>query len=57
MLRIGDLGEKDQRVGLRRAKGGHQVRDSALEQVVAEVHDKRRVAEELLRGESGVRQS
>ena len=39
------------------SEGGHQVLDPALEQVVAQVHHERRVAEERLGGEDRVRES
>ena len=52
--RVGDLGEQDQRVGLGGAEGVDEVADPVAQQVVAEVHHERRVAEELLGGEHRV---
>ena len=55
--RVVDLREQDQRVGLRLAKGGHEAGDPLREQVVAQVHDEGRVAEEVLGGEHRVREA
>ena len=54
VLGIGDRREQDQRVGLVGAERRDEVLDPALQQVVAEVHDERRVAEERLGGQHRV---
>ena len=56
VLRVRDLGEQDQRLGLVAPERGDQVLDPALEQVVAEVHDERVGAEERLGGQHRVRE-
>ena len=54
VLGVEHLGEQDQRVGLVAAEGLDQPGDPVAEQVVAEVHDERGVADELLGGEHRV---
>ena len=56
VLRVGHRREQDQRVRLVLAEGRHQIGDPALQQVVAEVHHERALAEERLGGQHRVRQ-
>src|SRR5664280_2762543 len=48
VLRVRYGREQDQRIGLMLAEGGNEVRDPALQQVVAEVHDERAPPQERL---------
>ena len=54
VLGVGHGREQDQRVGLLRAEGVDQLGDAVAQQVVAQVHHERRVAEELLGGQHRV---
>ena len=56
VLGIEHLGEQDQRVGLVAAERLDEPGDPVAEQVVAEVHHERGVAEELLGGQDRVRE-
>ena len=56
LLRIRNRGQQDQGVRLARPERVHEILDPALQKVVAQVHHERRVAEERLGGEDGVRQ-
>ena len=46
--RVGNVGEKDQRVGLAGTEGGDQGADPVPQQVVAEVHHERRARQVVL---------
>ena len=46
---VGHLGQQDQRLGLVLAEGADELGDPVAQQVVAEVHHERRVAEEVAR--------
>ena len=48
VLGVGDRGEEDQGVGLVLVEGAHELGDTPLQQVVAEVHHERALAEERL---------
>ena len=56
VLRVRHRRQQDQRVGLVLAEGLDQVGDPTLQQVVAEVHHERALAEEHLGGQHRVRQ-
>ena len=56
-LRVGDLLQEDERVRVVLLERPHERRDALLEQVVAEVHDERLVAEEGLADEHRVREA
>ena len=56
-LRIGHAGEQNLRGGLSRSNSSTNRVDAAIQQVVAEVHHERIVADERLADEHGVRQS
>ena len=53
-LRVVDRGEQDQRVRLVGAEGGDEAAQAVAQEVVAEVHDEGRVADEVGRGEDRV---
>ena len=53
-LRVVDRREEDQRVGLGLAEGRDEAAQAVAQQVVAEVHDEGRAADELLRGQHRV---
>ena len=53
-LGVVDRGEQDQRVGLVLAEGRDEAAQAVAQEVVAEVHDEGRAADELLRGEHRV---
>ena len=57
VLGVGDRRQQDQRVGRVGAERGDEVVDAALQQVVAQVHDERRVAQERLGGQHRVGQA
>ena len=57
MLGIGHRREQDESLGRLAAERGHQVHDAVAQQVVAEVHDERGVAQIGLGGQDGVRQA
>ena len=54
VLGVGHWRQQDQRVRLVGLEGGDEVVDAALQQVVAQVHDERRVAQERLGGQDRV---
>ena len=51
VLRVGHRREQDQGIRLVLAEGGHQIGDPTLQQIVAEVHHERALAEEQLGGQ------
>ena len=53
-LRVVDRGEQDQRVRLVVAEGRDEAAQAVAQEVVAEVHDEGRAADELLRGQHRV---
>ena len=57
VLGVGHRGEQDQRVRLLGAEGVDQLDDAVAQQVVAQVHHERRVAQVGLGGQHGVRES
>ena len=57
VLGVGHRRQEDQRIGLVGLEGGDEVVDAALQQVVAQVHDERRVAQERLGGQDRVGQA
>src|SRR5436853_494313 len=57
VLRVGHRREEDQRLRAVLAEGGDEVVDATLQEVVAEVHDERGVAQVRLGGEHRVREA